>query len=95
MRRGSPAPPQAKMTTKSKAAEAVLHDADARFAMPLHIGEAFGVRLSFLALSDAVTMFLCALYSQMHIANAKAAEGQPHSTPLAPGSNTPRNCVGP
>jgi len=58
MRRGSPAPRQAKMTTKSKAAEAVLHDADARFAMPLHIGEAFGVRLSFLALSDAVTMFL-------------------------------------
>src|SRR6267378_4376673 len=29
---------------------AALHDAGARFARPLHIGEAFGVRLSFLAL---------------------------------------------
>src|SRR5258706_294604 len=37
---------------QEKAAEgtAALHDAGARFARPLHIGEAFGVRLSFLAL---------------------------------------------
>jgi len=39
-------------TAEQKAAEgtAALHDAGARFAMPLNTGEAFGVRLSFLAL---------------------------------------------
>src|SRR5437867_3279708 len=40
-------------TPNAKAAErtAALHDAGARFAIPLETGEAFGVRLSFLALS--------------------------------------------
>ena len=58
-----------------KAAErtAALHDADARFTMPLHIGEAFGLRLSFLAPSHAVTMSLCAVES-VHGVKTKAAE---------------------
>src|SRR2546423_479323 len=43
-----------------KAAEktAALHDAGARFVTPLRIGEAFGVRLSFLALFHDAVLFL-------------------------------------
>src|SRR6266581_3306418 len=41
--------------------------------MPHNVGEAFGVRLSFLALSHAVTMSRCAVES-VHGVNTKAAE---------------------
>jgi len=61
-----------------------LHDAGARFAMPLRTGEAFGVRLSFLALSEAVVC-ACAHGTNHSTLKTKAAEGQPHSTTLARG----------
>src|SRR6266581_4677181 len=70
---------------KSGRRTAAVHDAGLRFAIPLHIGEAFGVRLSFLALFDAVI----GLYARGRITplrKVKAAEGQPHSTTLARGS---------
>src|SRR5205809_464096 len=73
-------------TSNAKAAErtAALHDAGARFAISLDTGEAFGVRLSFLALS--MGWYVSVREDNHSTPQQKRQKRQPHSKTLARGS---------